>query len=158
MNLRRPTLNLANWNIAVDLKETKQLQQDPNAPAYNCECEACLKWQANYQDILPEQLLLQFKRTQVDLKFPTELYSFGLSHGGMDIRAVFHLNGRILIGPPPYLYGESGRLANYTIIQENPCISVHLVHTKDSTPVPSHIKQSDFANLVTIDLRLNIPN
>lgn len=44
MTPRRPTLNVGEWKIAVDLEKTKQLQSAVKSPAYHCQCCACQRW------------------------------------------------------------------------------------------------------------------
>ena len=158
MSLRRPTIALSQWKVAVDLEATQQLQELDSTPAYKCGCRACSLWKHKYIATIPPDLQVQVKRLQIRLNKPSELYSYGDSDQGEDIRAIFHLSGRIIEGPPRHQITEFGQQTNYITIQDVPFVACSIMPIKDSLLDSSYLPLSNIDNIMSIDIRAHFPN
>ena len=158
MKQRRPTIRIDDWKIALNLEDTKSVQRDEAAPAYNCGCDLCRKWKAIYKKLLPETYLGQLTRAFIDLDYPTELYESDSNKNGVSIRIQFHIVGKILDGPITYSHREDGRHMFYSEIRKDPWLTVALTKHSETYDYHPEYTDSKSGDIILVDMRLFLPH
>lgn len=155
----RPTIPLSEWRIATHLEATKGIQNQPDTPAYMCQCEYCSIWAESSEDILPTELNGQLQRLGINPTKPTDLYSYDSSAEGTSIRVVYHVVGKILSGPASWSeHPEMGTMLQYKELRNSPYLSLVVLPQKDSVDQSSPVLNSTgHGDLIRLDLRLDIP-
>jgi len=154
MSDRRPTVPIDSWKIALNLQDTKSIQRDSKAPAYNCECNLCQSWKTQYKEILPQSIFLELRRAMVDLDYPTELYEYGKENGNSLVRIHFHIVGKVLSGPQPSQPTELGRHLHYSEIQQTPFVSISVIRHSESYEYQPEYKKNKSGEVILLDMRL----
>lgn len=159
----RPTINIAQWKLAVNLTETRVIQQHPAMPATQCKCDVCQNWLLVYEEVLPADLRQQLQRLGISVAHPVDGYGSAPENGEtMDYRVWYYVVGRILSGPVAWIQNANlGLLRNYITLTEHPYyLSLTIQPQKffydgdDGTPDFKVDREQD---LIQIDFRLQIP-
>lgn len=158
MKKQRPTIPIAEWKLATHLEATREIQNQKGVPAYDCDCEWCFKWKHCFETVLPEELQEQLTRVGVELDHPTDLYKYESDEHGACVRVVFHAVGKILEGPNQWKSTDMGEMLMYSIIRENPYLSLVVFPQSQSHDESPVLKNTSAGELVRIDLRLVISN
>ena len=151
--MRRPTINFSEWKLSVDLKETKEVQNQHGLPAFGCDCIDCSSWRRNYKSNLPDGLLNSFNRMGIDLDNPSDCYG-----GNDNLRVIFHLVGKIQSGPDSTIFNKklNEYVMNYVPIRQQPWLSVMVLPARDSFQSrPKRMNGTD-QGVVRIDMRLSL--
>lgn len=154
----RPTIPLSHWKLAVNLAETRSIQQHPDMPATNCNCAYCLNWRQVYPEVLPAELIGQLRRVGVTLESPSDSYGSQLGNGRASFRVMYHAVGKVLSGPNGWLEGKGATgLRNYVTLQETPYFLSLVVQPQDQffdvAPEPREVS----GKLLQIDFRMEVP-
>lgn len=158
MKNRRPTIPIADWKLAADLKLTREIQNQPGTPTYNCNCTWCQNWRYYSEIIFPEKIQQPIKRIGVAIAKPTELYQYKTNKNGVDVRAIYHAVGKILEGPIHQQHTDLGKSLFYTTVREQPHLALTILpqsHSQEEAPI---LKTRSNSELIRIDLRVEIPH
>ena len=158
MSDRRPTISINAWRVALNLEQTKSIQRDRNAPAYNCGCNLCVRWKKHYRKLLPSSLYMELSRALVDLDNPSELYEQSKDEGLSLIRVNFHIIGKILRGPQPAQPTEYGRHLYYSEIQKTPYVAIAVIRHAESYEYQPEYKKSSAGEAILLDMRVGLPS
>lgn len=155
----RPTIPLANWMLAVELDLTAAVQCSPDTPAFQCTCEQCTMWHQHWRDLLPLQTSEQLQRLKVEVDRPSDLYAYGQTDDGTDVRAIFHAVGKILSGPVSSTYDPvNGPHLDYVMLRPKPAwLGLRVASGKDAVSARPRIDLKDGNRLIEIDFRLHVP-
>lgn len=151
--MRRPTINFSEWKFSVDLKETKDVQNQQELPAFGCDCKDCSSWRRDYKSNLPEDLLNSFSRIGIDLDRPSDCYG-----SNDNLRVIFHFVGEIQSGPDSKIFNKKlgEDIMNYVPIRQDPWLSVMVLPVRDSFEPSPKRKNGKDQGVVCIDMRLNL--
>ncbi|PLR59064.1 hypothetical protein CYU11_03355 [Vibrio parahaemolyticus] len=108
--------------------------------------------------MLPKDLREQLTRAGVELVHPTDLYKFDSDKSGASIRVVYHAVGKILEGPNQWISTSTGKILTYSIIREQPYLSLVVLPQSQSYDKAPVLKNTSSSDLVRIDFRLVLPN
>jgi len=127
--VRRPTINLSQWKLSVDIEETRAIQNQAGLPAYQCKCKDCESWRSYYEKNIPEDFINSLRRIGVDLDNPSDCYGPKNS-----LRVIFHFVGIIQEGPGSKIYDETldQNIMNYVPIRNEPWLSLMVLPVRDS--------------------------
>ena len=151
--LRRPTIPIFNWRIAIHLEATKSVQGQHGTPAYQCGCEECTRWRKSWRGVLPESLGSQLKRLGVDPAQPTDIY------GGDKPRVSYHVVGKILSGPDSFYADDKwGKQQKYQVIREEPWLAISVARSDETSAAEPEVEGEDSGDLIVVDLRLSVPS
>ncbi|MDO6707296.1 hypothetical protein [Photobacterium sp. 1_MG-2023] len=89
---------------------------------------------------------------------PTDLYCNVQDEQSASIRVIFHAVGKMLSGPAPWRYTESGRALMYREIQSEPFVSVLVYPQRLSATKAPALEHFRAEELICIDLRMTCPN
>lgn len=158
MSRQRPTFQLAEWRVATHLSATRRVQNDPDAPAYRCECMWCAKWHRHYADLLPVELLSQFTRIGIQPNHPMDLYNYESDSEADYLRVIFGFVGRVMTGPDAWISHDScGPQRSYQTLRFTPFLSL-VVHKHEdlhyAPPASYDIKEGHY---LLADFRLAMP-
>ena len=155
--LRRPTIPIADWRIAVHLDATRAIQNQPGTPAYGCDCEWCTSWPLSYQNILPKDLVDQFSRVGVDVRHPTDIYGSMNFELGSLVRATFHVVGKIIDGPVSWVGTKFGSMQTGQILREDPWLLLRVVPHRECRwdPAPK-LEDPSAGDVLAVDMRLAV--
>lgn len=153
----RPTIPLADWKLAVNLQQTEAVQRSKDAPAFQCSCEQCSMWRRHLEQLLPAQVLGQLRRLKIDVRHPFDVYEYGRSDQGVQLRVIFTAVGKILSGPASSVAGPDGSGMNYVALCNDPFVGLRVVTGSDAHNVPSLPPVLEKNHLIEIDFRLHVP-
>lgn len=155
MTERRPTVPIDEWRIALNLSDTRLVQKDRSAPAYNCECNLCQRWKEQYRELLPESLYKELSRAQINLDYPTELYEYGRQSENSLVRIHFHIVGKVLSGPQTSQPKETGRHLHYSEVRESPLVSISVIrHSESLYEYHPEYNKTKSGEIILLDIRL----
>ena len=151
--MRSPTIKFSQWKFSIDLKETKEIQNQEGLPASGCGCEDCSLWRRSYKDSLPEDLLISFNRIGIDLDHPSDCYG-----PNDNLRVIFHFVGKIQSGPDSKLFDKrlNEYIMNYVPIRKEPWLSIMVLPVCDSFEESPKRSNGASKGVVCIDMRLKI--
>lgn len=150
--LRRPTIPICDWRIAVHLEETKGVQGQHGTPAFECDCDECTRWRNRWRDVLPEALSSELSRLGVDPARPTDIY------GGDAPRVSYHVVGKIISGPDSFRQDKQwGRQQTYQVIREDPWLGISVARSEETSAAEPVIDENAAGDLIVIDLRTDWP-
>lgn len=167
----RPTITIHAWKIALDLPQTKLIQNDNQPPKPDCDCSFCRNWRAACENTIPQELATQLTRLGLNILKPKDLYAYDHEKNGLSYRARFDIAGAILSGPAPKnSHNDDIPIgSHYQTLREAPLliqIAINQLYPfkkhKESEPkyknksaANGKIRLSN--NLLEIDIRLFIP-
>ncbi len=156
--VRRPTINFAQWVFSIDLEGTREIQGQPDAPAYRCKCEYCEAWRANFKVNITNELINEFNRIGIDLTQPTECYGSKVDSNTYDLRATFYFVGKIRNGPDSKIFdnGLNEKIMNYVPLRKYPWLSVMVLPCRDSYEARPKRPDGTESDIVCIDIRLSL--
>ena len=150
--LRRPTIPICDWRVAVHLEATKKIQGQHGTPGFNCDCDECTRWRKDWSIILPHSLGKELERFGIDPARPTDIY------GGNFPRVSYHVVGKILSGPVGhYIDDKWGWTQGYIVIREEPQLMISVARSLETTAANPYLENNDDGELILIDLRLKLP-
>jgi hypothetical protein len=155
---RRPTIPFFQWRIAVHLEQTKQIQNQPGMPAYQCQCELCSSWKHLHSKIFPPQTIKELQRLGVQLDAPNELYGDQPGKEKRDVRVVYHIVGKILSGPENTIFHNllGDQIQNYVTIRNEPWLSVRVLNANEAfVPYPA-IDNAKDGDVIALDFRFQM--
>ncbi|WP_196137546.1 hypothetical protein [Aliikangiella sp. G2MR2-5] len=159
MKKRRPTIPFSGWMLAVDLEETRKIQNQKGTPAYGCDCDLCTEWKLAYKKIIPEKLLDEFGRAGVELQSPTDLYGSGSGDEERTIRVTFHFIGKILSGLNGATHDDRFDYDGfpYEVVRDNPYFSVRVIPQQETYVSAPNCEAKGNSRVLCIDMRLGYP-
>ena len=154
----RPTLPLSAWRIAVDLEASRSIRRQRGHPAEGCTCADCMTWKRVVSRAFPTELDVQLQRLGIERDKPTDLYVYARNEGGLGFRVMFHVAGKILSGPSPWLDGtDSDRMHNYHVVQSEPTwVGLRVSTEKDSFEYAPELVHGVRSDVLCIDFRLEV--
>lgn len=153
----RPTIPLWDWRIAVDLDASKGLRRQAGHPAEGCECPACTMWRSVAHKVFPPLIASELARLGIDPARPSDLYVTGETGEGRDMRVLYHVAGKLLSGPAPWLESVPGKMHNYSVVQTEPTwIGLRVSSAKDSFEWAPELPEGTSSNVLCIDFRLQV--
>ena len=156
MKKQRPTIPVHKWKLAINLESTRLIQNQKGTPVYGCECESCINWKANLDDVLPIKLKKEMVRVGINLKCPTDLYEFKSNKGQPNIRVLYHAVGKILSGPNQWKATEHGRSLTFDTVRNEPHLAMAVLAQNESLEQAPSFQKSFDGELLQIDLRLQL--
>jgi len=154
----RPTISLSEWRIAIDLDATRKIRRQTGHPAENCTCADCKIWRSLAPNAFPPPLSKELLRLGVQKDKPTDLYLFGRSEQLLDFRVIFHVVGKILSGPAPWVdsAGED-RIHHYHVVQSEPAwIGLRVCTVRDSFEYAPTLTDATQNHVLCVDFRLQV--
>lgn len=157
----RPTLPLSEWRIAVDLNASRAIRSATGHPAEHCTCVDCEAWRSVVPDAFPAGIAAELQRLGVDVRHPTDLYVYDRSAETLGYRVMYHVVGRILSGPAPWLdsdmYGVDDRFHNYHAVQAKPTwVGLRVSAARDSFEYAPDLPVGCRSAVLCIDFRLRV--
>jgi hypothetical protein len=157
MKKRRPTIPLFLWKLAVNTESTKQIQNHSSSPAHNCECEWCLLWRNQVEELLPDTIKEQLLRIGIDLNRPSELYKFGQDIDHYSMRVIYHLVGKVLSGPIQRIDKDGDKFLTYQTVRKVPYFSLNVIPENQSLEYCPKLNDSSAGDVIIVDFRLDVP-
>ncbi|MCO7223020.1 hypothetical protein [Pleionea sp. CnH1-48] len=159
MKKYRPTIPFLSWMLAVDLEETRNIQNQEGSPAYGCDCDLCVEWKLLYKKIIPEKLLEAFCRVGIELQSPTDLYGSGLGSDMRTVRVTFHFIGKILSGLNGATHDDKFDYDGfpYEIIRKEPYFSLRVIPQKETFVSAPDYEAEGSSQVLCVDMRLCYP-
>lgn len=158
MKRLNPTIPLGEFRLAVNLSATKAIQNQPDSPAYQCNCDVCYCWRNQYSTLLTPDLLQQMQRIGIAIDSPFDAYQTALEQDGQLCRVMFYMVGKCISGPLTSITQEEGVLDNYQQLRLNPWLALRVYKVAkeaiDCYQLSQHSKHGD---LLCVDLRLQMP-
>jgi hypothetical protein len=154
----RPTIPLSAWRIAIDLDATRLIRRQSGHPADGCTCEDCTTWRSVASSVFPAELDEQLHRLGIKKEKPTDLYVSGRNERVWDFRVMFHVVGRILSGPAPWVEGiDQSRMHNYHVAQSEPTwIGLRVSTARDSFEYAPKLENAARSDVLCVDFRLQV--
>jgi hypothetical protein len=154
----RPTIPLSAWRIAIDLDATRLIRRQSGHPADGCTCADCTMWRRMAPRAFPPALDEQLHRLGIDKDKPTDLYVSFRDGQVWNYRVTFHVAGKILSGPAPWVDGiELGKMHNYHLVQSEPTwIGLRVSTVRDSFEYAPKIEKTTQSDVLCVDFRLQV--
>ena len=157
----RPTIPLSDWRLAVDLNASRGIRRQTGHPAADCTCHGCTTWRKLAAKVFPKSLAAELERLGVDKNHPTDLYIFDETKGAMDFRVIYHIAGKILSGPVPWLDKDEfddaldSKMHYYHEVQPEPdYIGLRVSTTRDSFEYAPQLTDDSKSDVLCLDFRL----
>jgi hypothetical protein len=89
---------------------------------------------------------------------PTELYISGEDNGLLDFRVMYHIAGKILSGPAPWVeHTKLGEMHNYHAVQSQPTfVGLRVSTTRDSFEYAPQQSSDTGSDTLCLDFRLQV--
>lgn len=155
----RPTIPIVDWQIAVDLKQTRAIQQHPLMSATNCNCDFCKNWILVFKEVLPAKLIHQLERLGLSPQHPADAYGSTPKDGKIEYRVWYYTVGKILYGPSGWKQDQSlGEIRNYIPLMGSPSfLSLVIQPQKQFYDQVPDFSAEVLRDLIQIDFRMSIP-
>ncbi len=152
----RPTIPFSAWRIAVDLDATRTIRRQTGHPAENCTCADCMTWRNVASSAFPPSLDNGLLRLGIEKDKPTDLYVFGRTAQMADFRVIYHIVGRVLSGPAPWIKDiAQSTLHNYHVMQSEPTwIGLRVSTARDSYEYAPKSTKTTQGDVLCIDFRI----
>ncbi|MFA0790755.1 hypothetical protein ACCI51_09380 [Microbulbifer echini] len=158
MKKLRPTIPVHEWKLSINLKATREIQNQSGNPAFDCNCQSCMDWRSSFKEFFPTELLGQLQRVGIDLEHPTDLYQYNETNDGSSLRIVYHAVGKILEGPNQWTKNEMGDVLMYREVRQTPYVSIVVFPQSQSYDHAPVLENTASGDLVRLDLRLLMPS
>jgi hypothetical protein len=154
----RPTIPIGPWRVALNLRATRSIQNQPGQPAYGCTCRWCDNWSHIWATAFPAELHQQLERLCIDIAHPSDLYAFEEAAGGAHCRVIYHVAGKILSGPVVW-HEDSGfgkTLLYHPLKQATSSVGLAVIPCTQTWQVHPTSEQASQGELLQVDFRLYV--
>ena len=154
----RPTIPFSAWRIAIDLDATRLIRRQSGHPADECMCADCTMRRRLAPAVFPPELDEQLQRLGIEKDRPTDLYVSFRNEQVLYYRVMFHIAGKILSGPAPWIDGaEAGRMHNYHVVQSEPTwVGLRLSTARDSFEYAPKLVRAAQSDVLCVDFRVQV--
>lgn len=157
----RPTIPLSDWRLAVDLDASRSIRRQTGHPAEGCACRACTTWRKLSTNVFPKSLATELERLGVEKANPTDLYIFDETNSALDFRVIYHIAGKILSGPSPWLHENElddvrdSKMHYYHQVQSEPSwIGLRVSTKRDSFEYAPELPNDTGSDILCLDFGL----
>lgn len=115
-------------------------------------------WRRMAPRAFPHALDEQLHRLGIEKEKPTDLYVSFRDVQVLHYRVMFHVAGKILSGPSPWINGiEQGTMHNYHVVQSEPTwIGLRVSTVRDSFEYAPKMHKASMSDVLCVDFRLQV--